>query len=223
MSLWQRLFGGPNKSESPVEHDGDEISRHVRALHGNDIEAAMEGATRLGEGQDPRAVPALLRLFQRDDCFGGRAARMDSCGPWLRAAESLGRIGDPAAIEPLARIVESSQTTDMIYAGGLALARLGDGRGIRRFLQLMADPDWEYSTRTIGYKLRRILEEAPCRIPESDLHDLANLPDRECYDSSTDRNAPIEDCARVRHLALVELERRRTDELSASPAPPAST
>ncbi len=126
-----------------------------------------------GESQGSRAVPDLLRLFQRDDCFGGRAARMESCGPWLWAAGSLGRSGDPAAIEPLAQIVASSQTTDMIYEGGLALARLGDGRGIRPFLQLIADPDWEYSTRTIVFKLRRMLEEAPSRIPASELEGLA--------------------------------------------------
>ncbi len=210
MSIWQRLFGGSNKAEPAIANDHDEVSRHLHALRENDIEAAMEAATWLGECHDPRAVPALVALFQRDDCFGGRAARMDSCGPWMRGAEALGRLGDPSAVEPLARIVESSQTTDMIYEGGLALARLGDGRGIRKFLQLIKDPEWEYSVRTIVYKLRRILEEAPNRIPVSELQDLTRLPDLECFDSSQNANAPVEDCSRVRELARAELTRRQS-------------
>jgi twitching motility protein PilT len=79
-----------------------------------------------GTFEDPRVVPAIIPLLEDPDW-------------WVRitAAESLGRLGDVRAVEPLCR---SLLDTEARWAAAEALGRIGDPAALQPLARLLQDP-----------------------------------------------------------------------------------
>ncbi|MDA0282487.1 MAG: HEAT repeat domain-containing protein, partial [Planctomycetota bacterium] len=82
-----------------------------------DFEVRAQSAKMLGEARDHTASPLLIELLDDD------SARLK-----FFAAEALGRIGDPAAIDPLFEMLAQNADSDLYvrHAGVVALASIAD-------------------------------------------------------------------------------------------------
>ena len=81
---------------------------------------------------DRRAVPALIRLLDRD--AGARGFSMRGA-----AASALGEIGDARAVEPLLGLLKDSDR-DVVARAVSALGEIGDHRAIKPLLALLKSP-----------------------------------------------------------------------------------
>lgn len=106
------------------------------------IEALRRGAARaLGQIRAHEATPALVELLQSEVPKGAsEAALASAAGTRAEVAAALGRIGDPAAAEPLTAALEDPFAAVRADAAD-ALARLGADLAMRSLGRLLADDD----------------------------------------------------------------------------------
>lgn len=108
-AIGQRLRRGTSKQLLPL----------LRGLLVNDqdLEVRSQVAKILGEVRDNSSVPWLIQTLNDD------AARLQ-----FFAAEALGRIGDPAAVDPLFEMLAKNADSDLYarHAGVVALASIAD-------------------------------------------------------------------------------------------------
>jgi quinoprotein glucose dehydrogenase len=108
-AIGQRLRRGKSKQLLPL----------LRALLVNDqdLEVQSQSAKVLGEAHDQASTPLLIGALHDD------SARLR-----FFAAEALGRIGDPAAVDPLFEMLKTNADSDLYvrHAGVVALASIAD-------------------------------------------------------------------------------------------------
>ena len=134
-------------------------------------------------GTQAEATNELVEHLRDDD--------IDVC---IDAAESLGRLGDPAAVEPLIESLHNDPDGDVKVAVVEALGRLGGERAIAELINRVASPtedvdwdddegwdsDWDIQRKAIqalGYlhaaeavaPLAALLEEEDCQADETDV------------------------------------------------------
>lgn len=146
----------------------------VRALDDDNDELVMFSAGTLGRSRDRSVIPHLVRLLSHRDVnvvqtaiegLGFLRARVAvepllallDGDPWvsLGAIHALGEIGDPRAVEPVARRLADAE------AWSIAAAALGKLRSLRAVAHLAdalfhaREPDFDVPLRALGDALRR--------------------------------------------------------------------
>lgn len=108
-AIGQRLRRGKSKQILPLLRD--------LLINDQDLEVQSQVAKVLGEVHDQSATPLLIRLLKHD------SARLR-----FFAAEALGRIGDPDAVNPLFEMLQRNADSDLYvrHAGVVALASVAD-------------------------------------------------------------------------------------------------
>ncbi|MFT5094795.1 MAG: quinoprotein glucose dehydrogenase, partial [Porticoccaceae bacterium] len=108
-AIGQRLRRGTSKQLLPL----------LRSLlvDDQDLEVRSQAAKILGEVHDSRSIPWLIQTLKDD------SARLQ-----FFAAEALGRIGDPSAVDPLFAMLANNADSDLYvrHAGVVALASIAD-------------------------------------------------------------------------------------------------
>lgn len=99
----------------------DAIVTFLQRSFEKDTETLNRATEAIKELPDRRALPVLLKIVQQEHDYRDRPYSV------LYAAEALGKIGDPSAAEPLARLLDSSITYDnshdYIFLDALALTK----------------------------------------------------------------------------------------------------
>jgi HEAT repeat protein len=118
-----------------VPEDGsDELRAALTLLNASDPLARARGARLLGEcREDPERLGPPLQIALGDPNLLVRA----------RAAESLGQVGDPAAVTPLVkRLEDRSEDREVRTRAAEALGRLGSEEAVEPLLDVLDDPVW---------------------------------------------------------------------------------
>lgn len=101
-------------------------------VNDQDLEVRSQVAKILGEVCDRASVPLLIGLLKND------SERLR-----FFAAEALGRIGDPAAVDPLFEMLESNADSDLYvrHAGVVALASIADAPALLKRVNAKSDAE----------------------------------------------------------------------------------
>jgi HEAT repeat protein len=97
--------------------------------------------------------PDIKKLQAKNDIPGLIKAleyQKDYAVPW-HAAEALGVIGDPVAVEPLiAAISRDARNTYSLRAAVVALGQIGDARAVETLISRLGDLDWDVRSHAAG-------------------------------------------------------------------------
>jgi HEAT repeat protein len=184
--------------------DGFRVQKFLRALEDKDPKVRIDAVDALGEAGDLRAVEPLIRAMQKQENAGIPQARMiialgklqdpRATGILLRvlygrldtvpfsemarvrAAESLGRIGDERAIHPLFRFMRLQGEREGSYEGQIfsyireTLVQIARAHP-RPFYEALQDPD-DYIRSEAARVLRTILEPESVPVLVAALNDV---------------------------------------------------
>jgi len=131
----------------------EDFAQYRAALDWHDGPQRAMGLLFLGASRDPRAFPELMRRLEQPGSTGHDPMAGDRwfsfwrrCLPYLRrmdrenremqqlldlrtAAQALGTLGDPRAVEPLRRLLATDPRPEVRVAVGGALKKLDAGTG----------------------------------------------------------------------------------------------
>ncbi len=112
--------------DSLREFGADLIEPTLDLLEHPDEDVRAVALTVASSFDDPRIVPAMIERLHDDDW-------------WLRltAADALGHIGDPRAVQPL---IQALEDPEIRWAAVEALGRIGDPRALPALAHLLKDP-----------------------------------------------------------------------------------
>ena len=121
-AIGQRLRRGQSKQLLPLLHD--------LLVNDRDLEVQSQVAKVLGEVHDQSATPLLIGVLKHD------SARLR-----FFAAEALGRIGDPVAVDSLFEMLEINADSDLYirHAGVVALSSIADVPNLLRRVKSPSD------------------------------------------------------------------------------------
>lgn len=114
-----------------------EAARHIAAHLQDDVRSRpIQSMSLLGRLRDRRGTPVLLSALAASS---GRRV----------AAEALGELGDPAAVEPLLEVLNIDEGPHGASRGSAAeaLGRLGDPRAVEPLMRIVADKRESMDTR----------------------------------------------------------------------------
>lgn len=102
-----------------------------------------------------------------------------------RAAETLGELGNPAAVEPLIQVLQTwvadgSNKLDEVGAAAQALGKLGDARAVEPLITALQTKKWERTTRQEIIFALGTLHDSRAIIPL-----LQKIPDKRDADKSS--------------------------------------
>ncbi len=198
---------------------GKAVLEPVIACLGDDDEVVRSAAITIAASfDDPRVVPALLERTGDPDW-------------WVRvtAAEALGRIGHPAAVDGLVALLDDSEAR---WAAVEALGKIGDVRALPALARLFKDPSIDirievllalqnFDHPRIMEALRRVASADPARVVRTRALEIAeaiaqrnreNLDNAEDLRTSALRAEPAEDEAPL-DLLLIEARNRGASDL----------
>lgn len=140
---WIAALDAPQPKEAvwQLAHAGEEVIEPLRDVLKNGSERArFWAAVALAMHGRPEAAPELLRcLIERADVKpeGYRTVPF-----WQSVVVLLGRIGDPAAVPEIARLLEEPETTlDGLITAIRALGRIGDPQAVPAIQAMLARSD----------------------------------------------------------------------------------
>jgi HEAT repeat protein len=160
-----------------------------------------ESAARvLANSKDHRAVEALIETLKS----GPQPLRK-------AAAESLSKIGDGKAVEPLTAALLNDDSWEVRQTAAEALCRLSEARAIRPLIAALADKKLHNSGGVVR-TLQRMLEQDVEKISVADLRSLASLNSFVEIGQHSDKCGWTYerevDCSPLKQLARQELIRR---------------
>ncbi len=178
--------------ESLAELGAEVLDPVVELLDDPDQEIRSGAVTVAASFDDPRVVPALVACLGDSDW-------------WVRltAAEALGRIGDPAAVDGLAGVLDDPEAR---WAAVEALGRIGDIRALPGLARLLKDPSVDvrievllamrhFTHPRILEALRRVATTDPDRIVRTRALEVAE-------EIAARRRALLDDAITLRTTAL---------------------
>ena len=121
------------------------IEWHLRRLKWDDLRSRLDAASSLGRYKDPRSINALIDVLNAEE--SNDSAKQ-------HAAESLGKIGDPSALEPLIATA-LRHGMDCRWAAMRALGEIGDVRAAAPLVKALAYSLAPVERRELELALRR--------------------------------------------------------------------